>query len=88
VNETLSFAPLLLVVLLAFAMPIVLARLKPLRLPIVVGEILAGIIIGRNGLEVPHGNTRLQHGDRLTLVGDTDAVNAARQMLFSRPNGA
>ena len=45
-EETLSFIPLLLVVLLAFLVPIVLSRFKKLRLPIVVGEILAGIIIG------------------------------------------
>lgn len=48
-EETLSFVPLLLVVLLAFAVPIVLSRFKRLHLPIVVGEILAGIIIGRSG---------------------------------------
>jgi len=49
-EETRSFVPLLLVVFLAFLVPIVLSRFKRLRLPIVVGEILAGIIIGRSGL--------------------------------------
>ena len=48
-EETRSFIPLLLVVFLAFIVPIVLSRFKKLRLPIVVGEILAGIIIGRSG---------------------------------------
>lgn len=48
-EETRSFAPLLLVVFLAFLVPIVLSHFKKLRLPIVVGEILAGIIIGRSG---------------------------------------
>ncbi len=38
------FIPLLLVVLLAFLVPILLARFK--RIPAVVGEILAGILIG------------------------------------------
>ena len=38
------FIPLLLVVLLAFLVPILLARFK--RIPVVVGEILAGILIG------------------------------------------
>jgi Kef-type K+ transport system membrane component KefB/Trk K+ transport system NAD-binding subunit len=38
------FLPLLLVVFLAFLVPIVLARIK--RIPAVVGEILAGILIG------------------------------------------
>jgi len=50
-HGTLSFAPLLLVVLLAFAMPVVLARFRRLRLPIVGGEILAGIVIGRSGVQ-------------------------------------
>jgi CPA2 family monovalent cation:H+ antiporter-2 len=48
-EETRSFAPLLLVVFLAFLVPIVLSHFKKLRLPIVVGEILAGILIGRSG---------------------------------------
>ncbi|MBN1665452.1 MAG: cation:proton antiporter [Anaerolineales bacterium] len=49
-EESRSFIPLLLVVFLAFLVPIALSRFKKLRLPIVVGEILAGIIIGRSGL--------------------------------------
>jgi Kef-type K+ transport system membrane component KefB/Trk K+ transport system NAD-binding subunit len=48
-EETRSFIPLLLVVFLAFLVPIVLSRFKKLRLPIVVGEILAGVVIGRSG---------------------------------------
>jgi Kef-type K+ transport system membrane component KefB/Trk K+ transport system NAD-binding subunit len=43
------FIPLLIVVFLAFIVPVILLRLKNLRLPIVVGEILAGILIGRSG---------------------------------------
>ncbi len=49
-EETLSFLPLLLVLVLAFAVPVVLARFKKLQLPIVVGEIVAGILVGRSGL--------------------------------------
>ncbi len=49
-EESLSFAPLLLVVFLAFLVPLLLSRLKRLRVPIVVGEILAGILVGRSGL--------------------------------------
>jgi CPA2 family monovalent cation:H+ antiporter-2 len=48
-EETRTFAPLLLVVFLAFIVPLVLSRFRKLRLPIVVGEILAGIIVGRSG---------------------------------------
>lgn len=49
-EESLSFAPLLLVIFLAFIVPVVLSRFKRLTLPIVVGEIAAGIIVGRSGL--------------------------------------
>jgi Kef-type K+ transport system membrane component KefB/Trk K+ transport system NAD-binding subunit len=48
-EESRSFVPLLLVVFLAFLVPIVLSRFKRLRLPIVVGEILVGILVGRSG---------------------------------------
>lgn len=48
-EESMSFAPLLLVLLLAFLVPILLSRFKKLRIPIVVGEIIAGIIVGRSG---------------------------------------
>ncbi len=49
-DETMSFAPLLLVVLLAFLVPIFLSRISRLGIPIVVGEILIGILVGRSGL--------------------------------------
>ena len=49
-ENNLSFAPLLLVIFLAFLVPLTLARIKRLRLPIVVGEIIAGMIVGRSGL--------------------------------------
>ena len=48
-EETLSFLPLLTVLFLAFLVPIALSRFRKLRLPIVVGEIIAGIIVGRSG---------------------------------------
>ncbi len=46
------FVPLLIVVVLAFIVPVTLSRFKRLKLPIVVGEILAGIIIGRSGFHL------------------------------------
>jgi Kef-type K+ transport system membrane component KefB len=49
-KENLSFFPLLVVVFLAFLVPIALSRIKRVRVPIVVGEILAGVLIGRSGL--------------------------------------
>lgn len=48
-EETVSFTPLLIVIFLAFIVPLVLTRFRRLRLPIVVGEIVAGIIVGRSG---------------------------------------
>jgi len=50
--EETSFLPLLFIVVLSFAVPMLLSRFKRLRLPIVVGEILAGIIVGRSGLNL------------------------------------
>ncbi len=51
-----SFVPLLLVLLLAFIVPLVLSRFKKLRMPMVVGEILAGILVGRSGFGWVEGN--------------------------------
>lgn len=48
-EEARSFTSLLIVVLLAFLVPLILSRFKGLHLPIVVGEIVAGISIGRSG---------------------------------------
>lgn len=44
------YASLILVILMAFAVPIVIARFRTLRIPVVVGEILAGLVVGRSGL--------------------------------------
>ena len=41
-EETMSFLPLLIVIFLAFLVPITLSRFQRFRLPIVVGEIIAG----------------------------------------------
>jgi len=48
-EATRSFAPLLIVVVLAFIVPLLLSRLNRLAIPVVVGEILAGLIVGRSG---------------------------------------
>jgi Kef-type K+ transport system membrane component KefB/Trk K+ transport system NAD-binding subunit len=64
-EDTLSFSPLLLVIFLAFLIPLVLSRFKRVRLPIVVGEILAGIMVGRSGMGwVQH------HNEILDLLAD------------------
>ena len=48
------FLPLLLVVALAFLVPVLLSRFR--RIPVVVGEILAGIIIGPSVLGLVNGH--------------------------------
>ncbi len=49
-----SFLPLLLVVVLAFLVPVFLSRVR--RIPLVVGEILVGIIVGPSVLGLVHGD--------------------------------
>ena len=48
------FVPLLLITLIAAIVPVILSRFERARLPIVVGEILAGIAIGKSGLNLFH----------------------------------
>jgi Kef-type K+ transport system membrane component KefB/Trk K+ transport system NAD-binding subunit len=64
-NENTSFIPLLVVVLLAFLVPFLLSQFKRLNLPIVVGEIIAGILIGRSGLALV-----AQHDPLLDLLSE------------------
>ena len=50
-EEARSFAPLLIVVTLAFVVPLLLSSVRGrFAIPIVVGEIVTGIIVGRSGL--------------------------------------
>jgi Kef-type K+ transport system membrane component KefB len=49
-DEARSFAPLLIVVMLAFLVPLLVSSVRRwLAIPIVVGEIIAGMIVGRSG---------------------------------------
>ncbi len=53
--------------------------LRDLHFP---GDVLV-VAMRRNGeLLVPHGATRLELGDRLTLVGSLDTIKTARGMLL------
>jgi Kef-type K+ transport system membrane component KefB len=55
-----SFLPLLIVLLIAFVVPILLTHVKRMSIPIVVGEILAGMVVGRSGMAVvPPGDPLL-----------------------------
>jgi Kef-type K+ transport system membrane component KefB len=55
-----SFVPLLLVCLLAYLVPLVSMRSTRMPVPLVVGEIVMGIVIGRSGLGLVHYNSWLQ----------------------------
>lgn len=55
-----SFLPLLLVSVLAFLIPLAVSRFKRFPIPIVVGEILVGILIGQSGLRLVHYDSWLQ----------------------------
>lgn len=49
-ESTPTFVPLLVVLVLAFAVPVLLLRFRRFGIPIVVGEIVTGIVIGQSGL--------------------------------------
>ena len=53
------FIALLLITALAFIVPVIATRLRRIAIPIVVGEILAGIIIGRSGLNLVENSPTL-----------------------------
>lgn len=55
-----SFVPLLILAGLAFLVPLLASRFKKLPIPVVVGEILLGIVIGRSGFDLIHYDSRLQ----------------------------
>lgn len=55
-----SFIPLLIVVALAFIVPVLLAPIKRYGIPVVVGEIFAGIVFGRSGFDFIHTDVVLQ----------------------------
>ncbi|MGF1472767.1 MAG: cation:proton antiporter [Rubrobacteraceae bacterium] len=63
-EETPSFAPLLIVMGLAAVIPLISDRLKILPVPVIVGEILAGILLGDSGFGV------IQESSYLTFLAD------------------
>lgn len=67
--ESTSFVPLLVIVVLAFLIPIVLTRFKSLGIPVVVGEIVVGILIGRSGFNLISG-----HDPILEFLGEFGLV--------------
>ncbi len=58
-NAESAFFPLLLITLLAVVVPVIVSRIRPVRVPIVVGEIVAGIILGQSGFNLLHHTATL-----------------------------
>ncbi len=63
-EESSMLIPLLLVTGLAVTVPLIAARLRRIRVPVVVLEILAGILIGRSGLNI------VQHQPTLDFLAE------------------
>lgn len=59
-HPQIDFVPLLVVIGLAFIVPLVLSRIQRFAIPIVVGEIVAGIIVGNSGLHLVQENFVLE----------------------------
>lgn len=51
-HEETSFVSLLIVALLALGVPVITSQIRRVRIPTVVGEIAAGIIVGKSGLNL------------------------------------
>ncbi|MGN8158186.1 monovalent cation:proton antiporter family protein [Salinisphaera sp. SWV1] len=51
-SNDISFVPLLVVIALSFAVPVALSPVRRLGIPVVVGEIAAGILVGDSGLHL------------------------------------
>ncbi len=59
-HSDLSFTPLLIVTALAFLVPVLLSPIKRFGIPVVVGEIVAGVVFGHSGLNLIHTDVVLQ----------------------------
>ncbi|MGM7700933.1 monovalent cation:proton antiporter family protein [Pseudalkalibacillus sp. Hm43] len=59
-EETHSFMSLLVVILVAFLTPILLNKLRIKMLPIIVAEIIAGLIIGKTGFDIVEADSLLE----------------------------
>src|SRR5690606_14483084 len=51
-DHSVSFSALVIIATAAFFTPIVVSRIKAVRIPVVVGELLVGIAIGRSGFDI------------------------------------
>ncbi len=65
-KQQFTLLPLFIVTMLAFLVPIIVSRIRAVRIPGVVLEILVGIIIGRSGLNIVHAG---EYIDFLSIFG-------------------
>lgn len=59
-DTDISFTPLLIVTALAFLVPLLLTPVKRFGIPVVVGEIIAGIVVGHSGFNLIRSDVVLQ----------------------------
>lgn len=61
-----NFYSLLIVSSIAFAIPLAISRFKKLGIPVVIAEIIAGVVLGKSGLNIIHNDIWI---DFLSLLG-------------------
>lgn len=67
-GQTVSFSALVIIATAAFFTPIIVNRIKAIRIPVVVGELIVGIVIGRSGFDIVKPEPWL---DFLSILGIT-----------------
>lgn len=67
-GQPISFAALVIIATSAFLIPIAVRRIRFLRVPVVVGELLVGIAIGKSGFDIVKPEPWLEF---LSLLGIT-----------------
>jgi Kef-type K+ transport system membrane component KefB len=55
-----TFLPLMIVLGIAFVIPFLLGRIKRITIPVIIGEIVAGMIVGKSGLHLVSENEVLE----------------------------
>jgi Kef-type K+ transport system membrane component KefB len=78
------FTALLVITLLALLVPVLVRRLPGIRLPIVVGEILAGMAVGQSGLQliVPSATLQFLQGFGFVFLMFLSGLELDVQALF------
>jgi len=59
-DADLSFVPLLIVVALSFLVPVALSPIRRFGIPVIVGEIAAGMLVGQSGLDLVQSGAVLE----------------------------